>query len=64
MRDVAGGHWPAVTEDLGEGQGRSDVGQPADSEPDSTERITLIEFTWMGVRGAQPVILVAREWLQ
>ena len=38
--------------------------RPADGEPDATERITLIEFTWFGLTGAQPVILVSREWLQ
>jgi hypothetical protein len=36
----------------------------ADPEPDASERITLIEFTWVGLTGTQPVILVAREWLQ
>ena len=35
-----------------------------DTKPNATEKVTLIEFTWMGLRGAQPVILVAREWLQ
>jgi hypothetical protein len=38
--------------------------QADDSEPEATEKITLIEFTWTGLRGAQPVIFVAREWLQ
>ena len=32
-------------------------------EPDTCERITLIEFLWTGAAGSQPVILVAREWL-
>ena len=63
MRDVAGGHWPAVTEDLGEGQGRSDVGQPADGaglhREDHPYRVHVD-----GRQRAQPVILVAREWLQ
>lgn len=35
-----------------------------DTEPETSERITLIEFTWFGLTGAQAVILVAREWLQ
>jgi hypothetical protein len=36
----------------------------ADVEPDTSERITLIEFVWSGATGAQLVILVSREWLQ
>jgi hypothetical protein len=39
-------------------------GSADDTEPEASERITLIEFTWMGFTGPQPVILVAREWLQ
>ena len=35
-----------------------------DTEPETTERVTLIEFLWMGLTGAQPVIFVAHEWLQ
>ena len=35
-----------------------------DTEPDVSERITLIEFLWRGRTGAQQVILVSREWLQ
>ena len=37
---------------------------PEDAEPDTSERITLIEFLWQGKAGAQQVILVSREWLQ
>jgi hypothetical protein len=37
---------------------------PADAEPDTSERITLIEFVWSGLTGSQPVIFVSREWLQ
>ena len=37
---------------------------PENAEPDTSERITLIEFLWEGTRGAQQVILVSREWLQ
>jgi hypothetical protein len=33
-------------------------------EPPTSERVTLIEFMWFGAAGAQPVILVEREWLQ
>jgi hypothetical protein len=33
-------------------------------EPATSERVTLIEFMWFGAAGAQPVILVEREWLQ
>jgi hypothetical protein len=33
-------------------------------EPNTSERITLIEFRWQGQIGAQQVILVSREWLQ
>ena len=36
---------------------------PEDAEPDTSERITLIEFLWEGLTGAQQVILVSREWL-
>jgi hypothetical protein len=35
-----------------------------DAEPETSQRVTLIEFTWVGARGAQPVIFVSREWLQ
>jgi hypothetical protein len=28
---------------------------------DRHERLTLIEFVWVGDRGAQPVVLVSRE---
>jgi hypothetical protein len=34
------------------------------AEPQASERITLIEFMWTGETGAQPVLLVEREWLQ
>jgi hypothetical protein len=27
------------------------------------ERVTAIEFRWVGRAGVQPVVLVAREWL-
>jgi hypothetical protein len=37
---------------------------PDDDEPDTSERVTLIEFMWVGRTGAQQVILVSREWLQ
>jgi hypothetical protein len=37
---------------------------PEDAEPDTSERITLIEFLWQGRTGAQQVILVSRQWLQ
>ena len=40
------------------------AGSAEDAEPDTSERITLIEFLWEGRTGAQPVILVSREWLQ
>jgi hypothetical protein len=45
---------------------RSDGGLPTvpRPEPDTSERVTVIEFLWTGSRGAQPVILIAREWLQ
>jgi hypothetical protein len=33
-------------------------------EPDISERVTVIEFLWTGSGGAQPVILITREWLQ
>jgi hypothetical protein len=48
---------------LADGHRPSGVCQADDPEPDVTERVTLIEFTWIGMRGAQPVIFVAREWL-
>jgi hypothetical protein len=37
---------------------------PDDAEPNTSERVTLIEFVWIGQTGEQPVILVSREWLQ
>jgi hypothetical protein len=37
---------------------------PEDGEPDTSERVTVIEFLWQGRTGAQQVILVSREWLQ
>ena len=42
----------------------SEERSPADAEPGTSERITLIEFRWSGLTGAQQVILVSREWLQ
>ena len=42
----------------------SEERSPADAEPGTSERITLIEFMWSGLTGAQQVILVSREWLQ
>lgn len=45
-------------------QRASDRVQRDDAEPDVTEKITLIEFMWIGLRAAKPVIFVAREWLQ
>jgi hypothetical protein len=52
--------------ELGTTEARSGASDwvPDDTEPVTSERITLIEFMWMGLRGAQPVILVSREWLQ
>ena len=44
---------------------RSRRPQPLDDvEPDTCERITLIEFLWMAPTGEQPVIFVSRELLQ
>ena len=37
---------------------------PAGVEPDTCERITLIEFLWEAATGEQPVIFVSRELLQ
>jgi len=54
--------WPAPDQYPAEDD--LDAGMADDTEPDVSERITLIEFTWMGLTGAQPVIFVAREWLQ
>jgi hypothetical protein len=53
----------------------ADAGQRADrvrrrcrpekaAELPTSERVTLIEFMWIGAAGAQPVIFVDREWLQ
>ena len=50
--ELTGGPWP------------NEARPPIDSEPDTSERITLIEFLWTGLTGDQPVILVSREWLQ
>ena len=50
-----------------QGTGARSPGRPpveSPPEPDTCERITLIEFLWTGSAGFQPVILVAREWLQ
>jgi hypothetical protein len=47
-----------------DGRPRAGDGSADDTESEASERITLIEFTWMGFTGPQPVILVAREWLQ
>jgi hypothetical protein len=55
--------WGAVDPRLADGHRLSGIGQADDPDPDISERITLIEFTWMGMTGAQPVIFVAREWL-
>jgi hypothetical protein len=27
------------------------------------QRVTAIEFRWVGATGVQPVVLVSREWL-
>ena len=51
----------AADETLARGSARR---PPEDAEPDTSERITLIEFLWEGRTGAQQVILVSREWLQ
>jgi hypothetical protein len=51
-RELTDGPWP------------SEARPPIDSEPDTSERITLIEFLWTGLTGDQPVILVSRELLQ
>lgn len=48
--------WPAIDTDAAE--------SADDTEPEASERITLIEFTWVGLTGRQPVIYVSREWLQ
>ena len=55
---------PAVDKHFVEDQRASDRVQPDGGGPDATEKVTLIEFMWRGLRGAQPVIFVAREWLQ
>ena len=46
------------------GEERPAAEAEAETEPDTSERIILIEFVWWGLTGSQPVILVSREWLQ
>jgi hypothetical protein len=50
--------------ELTDGPWPNEARPPIDAEPDTSERITLIEFLWTGPTGEQPVILVSREWLQ
>jgi len=44
--------WPAIDTDAAE--------SADETEPEASERITLIEFTWVGLTGRQPVIYVSR----
>ena len=53
-----------ATEDTTDGRSGRGRWAPDDAEPDTSERITLIDFLWEGQTGAQQVILISREWLQ